>query len=80
MQWLGFPESWIERVMSCVTMTSFSILVNGRPFGNVLPSRGILSHHIYFYYALKGLLCYWTEQRVEGVCMGYLFVEVTKDL
>ena len=41
MQRLGFPETWIERVMSCVTTTSFSVLVNGRPFGNVLPSRGI---------------------------------------
>ena len=41
MQWLGFPETWIERVMSCVATTSFSVLVNGRPFGNVLPSRGI---------------------------------------
>ena len=41
MQQLGFPETWIERVMSCVTMTSFFVLVNGRPFGNVLPSRGI---------------------------------------
>ena len=41
MQRLGFPETWIERVMSCVTMTSFSILVNGRPYGNVLPTKGI---------------------------------------
>ena len=41
MQRLGFLETWIERVMSCVTMTSFSILVNGRPYGIVLPSRGI---------------------------------------
>ena len=41
MQRLGFLETWIERVMSCVMMTSFSVLVNGGPFGNVLPSRGI---------------------------------------
>ena len=41
MQRLGFPKTWIERVMSCVTATSFSVLMNGRPFGNVLPSRGI---------------------------------------
>ena len=41
MQRLGFPETWIERVISCVTTTSFSILVNGKPFSNVLPSRGI---------------------------------------
>ena len=41
MQKLGFPEKWIERVITCVTTTSFSILLNGKPYGNVLPSRGI---------------------------------------
>ena len=41
MQRLGFPETWIERVMSCVITTSFSILMNGRPYGNVLPTKGI---------------------------------------
>ena len=41
MQRLGFPEKWIDRVMSCVTTSSFSILINGKPYGNVLPSRGI---------------------------------------
>ena len=41
MQKLGFPEKWIERVMTCVTTTSFSILLNGKPYGNVFPSRGI---------------------------------------
>ena len=41
MQKLGFPEKWIERVMTCVTTTSFSILLNGKPYGNVTPSRGI---------------------------------------
>ena len=38
---VGFPEKWIERVMTCVTTTSFFILLNGKPYGNVLPSRGI---------------------------------------
>ena len=27
--------------MTCVTTTSFSILLNGKPYGNVTPSRGI---------------------------------------
>ena len=36
-----FLENWIERVMTCVTTTSFSILLNGKPYGNVLPFRGI---------------------------------------
>ena len=41
MQKLGFPEKWIERVITCVTTTSFSILLNGKPYGNVTSSRGI---------------------------------------
>ena len=40
-QKLGFPEKWIERVMTCATTTSFSILLNGKPYGNMLPTRGI---------------------------------------
>ena len=84
MQRLGFPETWIERVMSCVTTTSFSVLVNGRPFGNVLPSRGIrqgdpLSPYLF-------LLC--TERftslldRVEigGTLHGCLSVEMHQRL
>ena len=41
MQRLGFPGKCIDRVMSYVTTSSFSILINGKPYGNVLPSRGI---------------------------------------
>ena len=41
MQKLGFPKKWIKRVMTCVTTTSFSILLNGKPYGNVTPSRRI---------------------------------------
>ena len=38
---IGFPDSWIERVMSCVSTPSFSILVNGKAHGMIHPSRGI---------------------------------------
>ena len=41
MEKIGFLTQWIERVMSCVTTASFSILVNGKPYGMVHPSRGI---------------------------------------
>ena len=37
----GFPNTWIERVMSCVTTPFFSILVNGKPHGMIHLSRGI---------------------------------------
>ena len=41
MEKMGFPTQWIERVISYVTTPSFSILVNGKPYGMVHPSRGI---------------------------------------
>ena len=38
---MSFPEMWISRVMGCVTMPSFSIFINGKPYGNIHPSRGL---------------------------------------
>ena len=38
---LGFSERMISRVMECVTTPSFSILINGKPYGNISPSRGL---------------------------------------
>ena len=36
---LGFPVTWINWVMGCITMPSFSILINWKPYGNIKPSR-----------------------------------------
>ena len=41
MEKMGFPDTWIERVMSCVSTPSFSILVNGKAYGMIHPSKGI---------------------------------------
>ena len=41
MQKLGFPGDWVDKVMSCVTSPSFSVLINGKPFGMIRPTRGI---------------------------------------
>ena len=41
MEKLGFPVDWIDRVISCVTTPSFSVLINGKPFGMIHPPRGI---------------------------------------
>ena len=34
-----FPAVWIDRVMSWVTTSSFSIRINGKAYGNILPSK-----------------------------------------
>ena len=38
---LGFLDIWIDRVMTCVTSPSFSILFSGKPFCKITPSRGL---------------------------------------
>ena len=38
---LGFPEVWVDRVIRCVSTPSFSIWINGKAYGNVIPSRGL---------------------------------------
>ena len=37
----GFSSIWIQWVMQCVSTTSFSILINGSPFGFFKPQRGV---------------------------------------
>ena len=38
----GFPETWVGWVKQCVTTSTFSVLVNGRPQGGwIHPQRGI---------------------------------------
>ena len=37
---LGFLEEWIDRVISCVTIP-FSVRINGKAYGNIIPSRGL---------------------------------------
>ena len=65
MEKLGFPTRWIERVMSCVTTPSFSVLVVGKPHGMIHPSRGILKeihcHPICFSYVQKASLLCWLK-------------------
>jgi hypothetical protein len=38
---LGFHPTWISWIHICISTTSFSILINGSPFGMFSPSRGL---------------------------------------
>ena len=38
---LGFLEVWVDRVRRCVSTPSLSVRINGKAYGNVIPSRGL---------------------------------------
>ena len=74
MEKMGFPDVWIERVMSCVTTPSFSILVNGKPYGMIQPSRGIrqgdpISSYLFLLCA-EGLTALLKKAELEGRIKG----------
>ena len=74
MEKMGFPAGWIERVMSCVTTPSFSILVNGKPYSMIHPSRGIhqgdLISLYLFLLCAKGLTALLKKAESEGRIKG----------
>ncbi|KAL6535628.1 hypothetical protein OROMI_027002 [Orobanche minor] len=37
----GFHRKWISLIYSCLKTTSFLVLLNGVPYGNFSPSRGL---------------------------------------
>ena len=38
---LGFHYKWIGWIMKCISMVSYSLLINGNSKGKIRPSRGI---------------------------------------
>ena len=41
MRFLGFSEMWIRLIMECVKSVKYQILINGTPYGEIKPSRGL---------------------------------------
>ena len=41
MRKLGFHERWINLMMMCVSMVSYSVLINGQPKGRIFPTCGL---------------------------------------
>jgi hypothetical protein len=41
MEKLGFHPTWINWIRLCISSSSFSIILNGSPFGSFPPERGL---------------------------------------
>lgn len=42
---LVFCPTWVSWILICISTTSFSILINGSPFGMFFPSQGLQQEH-----------------------------------
>ena len=80
MENMGFHEKWINLIMHCITTISYSILINGVAYGNIIPTRDLhqgdpISPYIFLLCAdgFSSLINNATRnQRISGVsiCKG----------
>lgn len=60
--------------MGCVTTPSFSILINGRPYGNIQPTRGIRQGDPFspymFLLCAEGFTSLLAKAKLEGSIKG----------
>ena len=73
---MGFHEKWVDLMMMCITSVSFSLLINGEPFENIVPTRGIrqgnpISPYL-FLLCSEGLHALIEKAANDGLIRGYL--------
>lgn len=70
----GFAREWVKVILTCVTSVSYSFLINGKPRGYAIPSRGLwqgdpISPYL-FLLCVEGLSALITKQERNGKLSG----------
>ena len=37
---MGFAKAWVKLMMMCISIATYSLLINGEPQGHITPTRG----------------------------------------
>ncbi|KAG7588745.1 Reverse transcriptase domain [Arabidopsis suecica] len=74
---LGFDKKWISWIMGCVSSVSYSVLINGQPFGYIKPERGIRQGDplspLLFVLCTEALIHFLKKANSEGKAAGIQF-------
>ena len=38
---MSFNKNWINLIMKCISLVSYSVIINGTAYGNITPTRGL---------------------------------------
>ena len=38
---MGFNDKWVKLIMQCITSVTYSVRINGKPRGHIIPTRGL---------------------------------------
>lgn len=76
---MGFPPSWVDRFMLCVSTVSYSFLINGQPTNSIAPQRGLRQGDpispYRFLLCAEGFGCLIKKLMMRGGYMAFRSVE-----
>jgi hypothetical protein len=69
---IGFASRWVNMLMTCVRTVTYSILINGKPYGRITPTRGLRQGDplsLYFFLLCAEGLSTWINkiERAGGI-------------